>query len=317
MLAEKTIHLESIDEARSLFGAYDRNLKRVREALGVDIVARDRVVRVSGGEAEVERASDVFEALLGRLRQSGALGPEEIEAALAAGVGGTEGGAPAPTMLVFGDRRIKAKTPGQQQYLNTIREKDIVLCVGPAGTGKTYLAVAAAMLALREGEIERIVLCRPAVESGERLGFLPGDVESKVNPYLRPLYDALLDLMDARALRQYLDEGLIEIAPLAYMRGRTLSRAFIILDEGQNCTTKQMKTFLTRVGVGSRIVVTGDVTQIDLADDQHSGLVDAFRRLQGIADIGFVQLTREDIVRHQIVRDIVDAYEAAEESERG
>ena len=309
-MAEKIIDLENTDEARTLFGAYDSHLKRVRETLGVQIVARNRLLRLSGTETEVERAADVFEALLSRMRQSGSLTSEEVDAALSAAAGAAEErGAEEETLLVFDKKRIRAKTLGQQQYLRVIRQKDVVLCVGPAGTGKTYLAVAAAMLALRDRAVERIVLCRPAVEAGERLGFLPGDIESKVNPYLRPLYDALLDIIDTRTLRRYLDEGLIEIAPLAYMRGRTLNRAFVILDEGQNCTVTQMKTFLTRLGIGSKAVITGDITQIDLAEGQVSGLVDAFDRLQSIAEIGFVRLSQEDIVRHRLVHHIVSAYE--------
>jgi len=213
------------------------------------------------------------------------------------------------TVEVMGGRGVAPKTPGQVRYVEAIKQNDLVFCIGPAGTGKTYLAVAMAVSALRMELAQRIVLARPAVEAGERLGFLPGDVQAKVNPYLRPLYDALSDMMDHSQVAKYVDSDLIEIVPLAFMRGRTLRDAFIILDEAQNCTIKQMKTFLTRLGQRSKIVVTGDVTQIDLETDGDSGLLDAEKRLAGIPNVVIAYLGKEDIVRHRLVQDIVDAYE--------
>ncbi len=221
-----------------------------------------------------------------------------------------EEGVVGPRIDVFSKRAlVKAKTTGQRDYINAIRKNDVVFCIGPAGTGKTYLSVAMAISALKNEVVKKIVLARPAVEAGEKLGFLPGDVQAKVNPYLRPLYDALGNMMDTAQVKKFLENDLIEILPLAFMRGRTLNDSFVILDEAQNCTTKQMKTFLTRLGVRSKIVVTGDITQIDLPGDDESGLIDARNKLDKIPGIAFMHLHKSDIIRHRLVKDIVDAYE--------
>ena len=204
---------------------------------------------------------------------------------------------------------VKSKTEGQRKYVEAIKNNDLVFCIGPAGTGKTYLAVAMALSSLKSGRVKKIVLARPAVEAGEKLGYLPGDIKAKVNPYLRPLYDAIADMIDVGYVKKYLESDLIEILPLAYMRGRTLNDAFIILDEAQNCTVKQMKTFLTRLGNRSKVVVTGDITQVDLSSNELSGLIDVQDRLANIDNIAFIYLTKFDIVRHKLVQDIVDAYE--------
>jgi len=292
-----------------LFGNHDRFLRMVRDAFQVQVVARDRMLRLDGHDELVQQAAGVLSSLLDTVRQHGRLEVRDVESAIEAAKRGFVPTVEDSVGVYFEGHVVKAKTPGQRRYIAAINSNDLVFCIGPAGTGKTYLAVALAVSALKKQQLHKIILARPAVEAGERLGYLPGDIEDKVNPYLRPLYDALLDMIGFAQLRKYLETELIEIVPLAYMRGRTLDDAFIILDEAQNCTVKQMKTFLTRIGVKSRIVVTGDITQVDLPEGEMSGLIDVQHRLRRIRGVAFVYLTDEDIVRHRLVRDIVAAYD--------
>lgn len=291
-----------------MFGVQERNLRRVRDAFEVEIVARDSYLRVEGTEEAVGLATQALEAMQKLARDGTILTADDVEGAIGRATAPSAGDSPGLVEVMRG-RSVVPKTPGQKRYVEMIKRFDVVFCIGPAGTGKTYLAVAMAMSALKKQLVQRIVLARPAVEAGERLGFLPGDIHAKVNPYLRPLYDALSEMMASSQMRKYMENDLIEIVPLAYMRGRTLDDAFIILDEAQNCTIKQMKTFLTRMGQRSKIVVTGDVTQIDLASDDQSGLVDAKRTLADVPSIAFVGLGMADILRHRLVQEIVNAYD--------
>ncbi|WP_169972824.1 PhoH family protein [Tautonia rosea] len=304
-----TIRLADHDEELAIFGSRDQFLRQVRDALGVKVLARNGEIRVEGESDRVDRASRVFEGLRRRYRRQRMITTQDVADAIDA-VTPIDGGSGGSNVEIReGNRLVRPRTDGQTRYLRALLENSLVFCIGPAGTGKTYLAVAAAVAALRRGDIKKIVLVRPAVEAGERLGFLPGDLEAKINPYLRPLLDALRDLMDYDQLRRYMSNDLIEIAPLAYMRGRTLNEAIIIMDEGQNATVNQMKMFLTRMGTDARIVVTGDTTQVDLEPGTPDGLSDAVRRLEGIDGIGVVRLDRSDIVRHPLVQAIVNAYE--------
>lgn len=312
-MSEVTIALDSPDEELAVLGSRDQVLRQIRDALRVKILARHGGVRVEGEPDRVERAKQVFEELRRLYRAQRTISGGDVALALdrvlQAG-GGEE--AFEPFQLREGNRLVRARTEGQARYLRALRDLELVFCIGPAGTGKTYLAVAMAVSALRKGLIKKIVLVRPAVEAGERLGFLPGDLEAKINPYLRPLFDALHDLLDYAQLRRYMGNDLVEIAPLAYMRGRTLNDAIIILDEGQNTTVSQMKMFLTRMGQNARIVVTGDTTQVDLPPGTTSGLTDAIERLRDVPGVGVITLDRSDIVRHPLVQAIVDAYEPTE-----
>ena len=318
-MPETNLELSDLDQVRTLFGDRDRHLRLIRDELGVEVVLRNGVVRIIGDEPQVRRAKEVFETLVGVLKRSGHVREPDVRDAL--GTRPTDA-APSPVPEGSGDgqgvrvvdlfergRRVRPKTPGQDEYLKSIEGNDLVFCIGPAGCGKTYLAVAAAIHALRREQVRKIVLVRPAVEAGEKLGFLPGDMLAKVNPYLRPLLDALNDMLDFDQVQKYMAKDMIEILPLAFMRGRTLNDTFIILDEGQNTTLTQMKMFLTRMGAGSRIVVTGDVTQLDLPENVPSGLTDAVERLADIEGVGVVRLGRADIVRHRLVREIVHAYD--------
>ncbi|MEK7270369.1 MAG: PhoH family protein [Planctomycetota bacterium] len=311
-MSEKILNL-SPEESRLLFGQQDRYLRRVRDECGVEIVAREDRIRIRGEEAGVAKAEAALEGLRRIARQTGDLSQGDVEEALGR-----------PAARISADHRISTFQPGQQIcprtdgqaiYLDAVAKNDLVFCMGPAGTGKTYLAVASAVSQLKAGNVRRIILVRPAVEAGERLGFLPGGFQEKVDPYLRPLYDALFDMMDPRQMRQSMESGIIEVAPLAYMRGRNLDRSFILLDEAQNCTAKQMKMFLTRMGQGSKAIVTGDTTQIDLLGGEISGLVHVQRVLDGVPGVGFVRLTDVDVVRHRLVRDIVRAYADCEAKE--
>lgn len=319
----------------AVLGSAERNLKILREALGVAITARGREVRVRGERDPVRVARRVIERLAeqvgdGRaperravldaiseeselLQRESRRGPREE----------TEEGLPARTpdlgwngqLDVYAHGRpVRARKPNQQLYLDAIRDHDLVFAIGPAGTGKTYLGVAAAIHLLKSGRVSKVILARPAVEAGERLGFLPGDLQAKVNPYLRPLFDALHDMMDFPTIRRFMDNDVVEVVPLAFMRGRTLNNAVIILDEAQNATVGQMKMFLTRMGQGSKTIVTGDVTQIDLEDPRQSGLIDAARRLRRVPGVAFVAFDKGDVVRHDLVRRIIDAYGEEDEA---
>lgn len=306
---ESTISVVSSKALLALFGACDQHVRRIRNALGVRISVRDDRITVEGPEAAVAAATDVLEQLQACVNRLGTLSADDVTRVLTGVKNGQASGAPSLIDVYRAGRQIRPKSPGQARYVQAIRENDIVMCSGPAGTGKTYLAVAMAVAALKQESIRKIVLVRPAVEAGESLGFLPGDLQAKINPYLRPLLDSLHEMMDHDLISRYTEEDLIEVIPLAYMRGRTLNEAFIILDEAQNTTVSQMKMFLTRMGMGSKIVVSGDVTQIDLPPKSRSGLIDALSRLHGIEGIGAVKLSASDIVRHPLVQKIVNAYE--------
>lgn len=312
-MSELTIQLDSRDEAVRLFGSRDRYLREVREALGVQLVARGDTILVKGTEEQLSQAERVFTQLRQLLSHHGQLSTEMVRTVLeVVQQGGDQLDATGPTAKPpegGGGRFVRPRTDGQARYVRAMRDHDLTLCIGPAGSGKTYLAVGMAVSLLRAGEVKKIVLVRPAVEAGERLGFLPGDIVAKVNPYLRPLFDSLNDMMDAEAVKRYMDNDIIEIVPLAFMRGRTLNRAAIILDEGQNTTVPQMMMFLTRMGEGSKIIVTGDVTQIDLPKQTRSGLVDAMHRLRNVEGIALVYLDENDIVRHPLVQRVLRAYE--------
>ncbi len=310
--ASLQIPLASRDEALLLFGSRDAYLRMIKDTLGVRLIARGDTVQVDGDEEAVGRAERVFQQLRQMLRQQDQISPEEVRTVLEIVQHGHERNSPQSLTVQNAGRFVRPRTDGQARYIQAMRENDVTLCVGPAGTGKSYLAVGMAVNMLRQGLIKRIVLVRPAVEAGERLGFLPGDLTAKINPYLRPLFDALNEMMEPEQVRRYLENDIIEIAPLAYMRGRTISNAAVILDEGQNTTIPQMKMFLTRMGQNSKIIVTGDITQIDLPRTIRSGLVDAVHRLRNIERLGIVHLNESDIVRHALVQRIVKAYEEKE-----
>jgi phosphate starvation-inducible PhoH-like protein len=305
---ERALPVEGREEIARLFGTYDRNLKEIKKATGVEVIVRNGEIRVRGPRAGVDRAVQA----LTRLKEIENPGPEDVQALLAprdASARPSPGRPAMPGSIFRLHVTIDAKSDGQRKYLEEIDRNDIVFAIGPAGTGKTFLAVTKAVDALRTGRVRRIVLVRPAVEAGERLGFLPGDIQEKVNPYLRPIYDSLNMFLEFGQLKRLIDADVVEICPLAFMRGRTLDEAFIILDEAQNTTSEQMKMFLTRMGRASKIVVTGDITQIDLAPGRTSGLIEARELLKGIPGIAFCYLTKADIVRHPLVQRIVDAYE--------
>ncbi len=291
----------------ALFGPADRNLKLLRELMGVQIFASGEHLKISGDAQAVERCVAVVSELRRHIPRNGAITADDVGRAAARFA--QEAEVDGPLDVAISGRGVTPRTPGQVTYLNAMEERDLVFCAGPAGTGKTFLAVALAVSMLRRSRIRRLVLVRPAVEAGEKLGFLPGDIQAKVNPYLRPLLDALHDMMPYEQIRRLMSNDVIELAPLAYMRGRTLNDAMIILDEAQNTTPSQMLMFLTRLGHNSKMVITGDPTQVDLEADQISGLVDARCKLSGIKGIGFVELGRQDIVRHLLVQNVVEAYQ--------
>ena len=307
------LQLESPNEAAELFGVNDSNLKILETELDVKIVSRGETISVSGGQENLEKADEILRALLAIIRKGIKIGPREVVYSLNLSNNGT--------LEYFADiydeeiaksakgKSIRVKTLGQKDYISAIRGKDLVFGIGPAGTGKTYLAVVMAVSALKNGHVKRIILTRPAVEAGESLGFLPGDLKEKVDPYLRPLYDALHDILGLEQTTRLIERGTIEIAPLAYMRGRTLDDAFVILDEAQNTTQAQMKMFLTRLGFGSKIVVTGDTSQIDLPRGVQSGLRAAEQILKDVSGIKFIHLDQTDVVRHPLVAKIIQAYE--------
>jgi len=314
-MTEATISVVDAKALLSLFGTRDQHLRKIRDALPVDISARDDQIHIQGPDGAVARATEVLEQLKAILDRQGSLEAEQVATVLSDVTGQAAGAVPAIEVLNAG-RKVVPRTSGQARYVKAIAEHDIVFCTGPAGTGKTYLAVAMAVASLKQERIRKIVLVRPAVEAGESLGYLPGDLQAKINPYLRPLLDALREMMDYDQIRRYTDQDLIEVIPLAYMRGRTLNEAFIILDEAQNTTVSQMKMFLTRMGRGSKIVVSGDTTQIDLPPHATSGLIDATRRLRRINGLAQINLTDADIVRHRLVQDIVRAYEESDKRRR-
>ncbi len=304
-------------EALKLLGAHDRNLKILREAFNVAIVARTEGMIVSGAAGPVRSAGKVIEAMLDRIHAGDRLEAEQVKDLIASCELTAHGGEEMEIEVLARGMKVVPRTPGQRRYVRAVDKKHVVFCIGPAGTGKTYLAVATALHALKTRQVRRIILARPAVEAGEKLGFLPGDLEAKVNPYLRPLYDALSDMMEFGQLKKYMDNDMIEVIPLAYMRGRTLNHAFIILDEAQNTTTGQMKMCLTRLGEGSRMIINGDITQTDLEEDDVSGLVAVQSILADIRGIEFVYLKPSDIVRHRLVQDIVNAYDRYDEARKG
>ncbi|OUT70023.1 MAG: phosphate starvation-inducible protein PhoH [Planctomycetaceae bacterium TMED10] len=307
---EATISVADPEALMPLFGPSDRHVRQIRESLGVAVTARNGSIHVAGSEEAVRTATQVIEKLQHRLHLRGALFTEDVNDILSHVGQTTSGMVEKPPIAILADaRQIHPRTAGQQKYVDAIAKNELVFGIGPAGTGKTFLAVAMAVAALKKEAIKKIVLVRPAVEAGESLGFLPGDIEAKINPYLRPLLDALRDIIDYEQFKRYTEQDVIEVIPLAYMRGRTLNDAFIILDEAQNASIAQMKMFLTRMGIGSKIVVAGDITQIDLPPHQKSGLVDAVKRLRNIAGFQSIELTESDIVRHRLVQEIVRAYD--------
>ncbi len=304
----RNLTLDSRDEAVILFGPRDVHLRTVRDALNVKLVARGDLLQIEGNATTAEQAERAFQQLRQILRKQGKLTAEDVRTVIEV-VRGGDGRAGGNVTLMESGRGLRARTDGQGRYVQALRTHDVVICVGPAGTGKTYLAVGWAVGLLRSGTVKKIVLVRPAVEAGERLGYLPGDLVAKISPYLRPLFDALTEIMDAETVKKYMENDIIEILPLAYMRGRTLNQSVIILDEGQNATPSQMKMFLTRMGLNSKIVVTGDPTQTDLPKTIRSGLNDAIQRLKEVEGLAIVHLDQVDIVRNPLVTRIVKAYE--------
>lgn len=317
---EQVLSIDRMENAVSLFGSFDENIRLIESEFSVTVLNRGSDLKISGEAENVAKATTAIERLLALINKGEALSDQNVRYVISLVKDGEED----KLMSLSGDcvcitskgKPVKPKTFGQKKYVEAIRKNTIVLGAGPAGTGKTYLAVAMAVTAFRAKEVNRIILTRPAVEAGEKLGFLPGDLQQKVDPYLRPLYDALFDMLGAEAFARYQERGSIEVAPLAYMRGRTLDDSFIILDEAQNTTREQMKMFLTRLGFNSKMVVTGDVTQIDLPDGKRSGLTDAMKILRNVPDISINTFTEKDVVRHKLVQDIIKAYEKNEEKRK-
>lgn len=315
-VTERTVNVERVEDLIAVFGSFDENIHRIENELNVSIVNRGTHLKVCGDIEAADKAVRTLEGLLSLASKGETIDEQRVRYLITLVKEGNDAQvaqmAKDVVCITAKGKPIKAKTVGQQQYMKAIMKNTITIGVGPAGTGKTYLAVAAAVAAFRERTVNRIILTRPAVEAGERLGFLPGDLQNKVDPYLRPLYDALYDMLGPETFQKYQERGSIEVAPLAYMRGRTLDDSFIILDEAQNTTKEQMKMFLTRLGFGSKVVITGDVTQIDLPGDKTSGLKDALRVLENVKDIAICKLTSADVVRHALVQEIINAYERAE-----
>ncbi len=315
-MIDRRIEVERMEHVISVFGSFDQNLRLIETEFNVKILDRDNTIHITGEEEAVILAEKAINGLLGLAAKGENIDAQNVRYIMKLVQNGREG----EIQKLAGDvicitakgKPIKPKTIGQREYCDAIAKNTVTLGIGPAGTGKTYLAVAEAVAAFRAEKVNRIILTRPAVEAGERLGFLPGDLQSKVDPYLRPLYDALFDMLGADTYQKYLERGNIEVAPLAYMRGRTLDDSFIILDEAQNTSREQMKMFLTRIGFGSKVVITGDITQIDLPEDKVSGLKIAMRVLEGVEDIAICHLTGADVVRHRLVQKIIEAYEEYE-----
>ena len=319
-MAENNIKLDNMDEALALFGDYDENINLIQRQYGVVILCRGTEISISGDEDSISKAFECINSLIALIKKGERIttqnlmyifslieegGTEQVEQLTHDGI-----------CITIGGKIVKPKTLGQKNYVKAIRDNTITIGIGPAGTGKTYLAVAMAVKAFKAHEIHRIILTRPAVEAGEKLGFLPGDLQNKVDPYLRPLYDALYEMLGPESFVRQQEKGAIEVAPLAYMRGRTLDDSFIILDEAQNTTPEQMKMFLTRLGFNSKIVITGDITQIDLPDKRRSGLVEAVKVLKNIDDISINRFSEKDVVRHKLVQDIIKAYEKYNEGRK-
>lgn len=318
MKVQKEKHFENYDTMMSVFGELDENIEKITDAFDVDVFALGSSVKISGEEEDVEGAMRAIDALE-KLSRKQPLKAQQVSMVIGYAKAGGDfdvNDLMGTVAITARGKIIRPKTLGQKKYVDAIKKNSIVFGVGPAGTGKTYLAVALAVYALKNKEIDKIILTRPAVEAGEKLGFLPGDLSEKVDPYLRPLFDALQEMMGQEAYQRHIERGSIEIAPLAYMRGRTLSNSFIILDEAQNTTREQMKMFLTRMGENSRIVVTGDITQIDLPHNVTSGMADAIDVLKDVEGIEIVRLTAKDVVRHELVTKIIQAYEKAESAKK-
>lgn len=319
-MAERIIQVDDVGEISAVCGVFDENINYIQRQYGVAVLSRGTDIRISGEEDGVRRAEAAVKALLDLIKKGETINEQSIryvsslvdEGESEQAVKLADGG----ICVTSGGKVVKAKTLGQKNYVKAIEKNTIVMGVGPAGTGKTYLAVAMAVKAFKAHEVNKIILTRPAVEAGEKLGFLPGDLQNKVDPYLRPLYDALFDMFGADTFARHMEKGTIEVAPLAYMRGRTLDDSFIILDEAQNTTREQIKMFLTRLGFNSKMVITGDITQIDLPDSNKSGLIDAMRILKNVDDIAVMRFTEKDVVRHKLVQDIIKAYEKASEQKR-
>lgn len=319
-MAERIIQVSDVDEISALFGSFDENINFIQRQYGVAVLSRGTDIRISGEEDGVRRAESAVKTMLDLIKKGETINEQSIryvsslvdEGESEQAVKLADGG----ICVTSGGKVVKAKTLGQKNYVKAIEKNTIVMGVGPAGTGKTYLAVAMAVKAFKAHEVNKIILTRPAVEAGEKLGFLPGDLQNKVDPYLRPLYDALFDMFGADTFAKHMEKGTIEVAPLAYMRGRTLDDSFIILDEAQNTTREQIKMFLTRLGFNSKMVITGDITQIDLPDSNKSGLIDAMRILKNVDDIAVMHFTEKDVVRHKLVQEIIKAYERASEQKR-
>ena len=317
---EETVHIDRLEHAVSLFGSYDENVKLLERTFRVNIITRSSEIKIAGEEESVRKTVRAINSMLAVIRRGDTLSEQSVRYCISLVEDNIERqweNTPDECICITSKGKpVKPKTIGQSNYVKAIAGHSITFGVGPAGTGKTYLAVAMAVAAFRRGEVERIILTRPAVEAGEKLGFLPGDLQSKIDPYLRPLYDALFDMLGAESYQRYLERGTIEVAPLAHMRGRTLDDSFIILDEAQNTSREQMKMFLTRLGFRSKMVINGDVTQIDLPDGKKSGLSQVIRILDGIEDIAVVRFDGRDVVRHRLVQDIIRAYEKSDEREK-
>jgi phosphate starvation-inducible PhoH-like protein len=319
-LIERTVEIDKIAHAMNLFGNYDENIRIIEGAFNVKVIMSDKGIRIVGYADETEKAEAVIRRLI-LLAEKGDIITKQntsylVQLAEENQLERVNDYSVDYVCLTAKGRQIKSKTHGQKRYIDAINKNTIVFGIGPAGTGKTFLAVAMAVTAFKNKEVDRIIITRPAVEAGEKLGFLPGDLQNKVDPYLRPLYDALYEIMGYESYQKYLEKGMIEVAPLAYMRGRTLDDSFIILDEAQNTTPEQMKMFLTRIGIGSKAIVTGDITQIDLPGDKKSGLVEVIKILKDIKGIEFVYLTEKDVVRHEMVQKIIKAYEKFDSSKK-
>ncbi len=319
-MIEQTFSIDRMEHAVNLFGSFDENIKIIEKEFSVAVISRGSEMKIKGDEENVDKAKRAITNLLRLINKGEPINEQNLRYVISLVKDGDDDklsflGSDCICISAKG-KPIKAKTLGQKKYVDAIKNNTVVIGVGPAGTGKTYLAVALAVSAFRAKQVNRIILTRPAVEAGEKLGFLPGDLQQKVDPYLRPLYDALFDMLGPENFQKYQERGNIEVAPLAYMRGRTLDDSFIILDEAQNTTREQMKMFLTRLGFGSKIVVTGDITQIDLPDGKKSGLVDVIRILKNVDDIETIRFSEKDVVRHKLVQDIIKAYDKFEEGKK-